>query len=146
MAHWNSFIRTCDYGLERVFRLREFDGGTQPGVWSKRHPQLLEETRDRDRGDARISHLFYFELRSLDRLPLGGQHGWHGVQECRLVSNALEDRLVAVHLVPAMYRDRPYPLLPSGLWAKVALVVPWYVVCGFHVHLGLSRFELLHRP
>lgn len=146
MAHWNCFIRTCDYDLERVFGLREFDGGAQRGVWGKRHPQLLEETRDRDRGDARISHLSYFELRSLDRRPLGSQHGRHGVQEFRFVSNALEDRLVALHLVPAVYRNRPYPLFPSGLWTKVALAVPRHVVRGFLVHLGLSRFGLLHRP
>ena len=146
MAHWNCFIRTCDYDLERVFRLREFDGGTQSRAWSTRHPQLLEETRDSDRGDARISHLFYLELRPLDRLPLGGQHGWHGVQERRLVSNALEDRLVALHLVPAVHRNRPYPIFPSGSWTTMALVVTWYIVRGFLVHLGLSRFELLHRP
>src|SRR5215469_6949631 len=146
MAHWNCFIRTCDHNLERVFGLHEFDGGTQRRVWGKRYPQLLEETRDRDRGHARISHLFYFELRSLDRRPLGEQHGRHRVQECRLVSNTLENRLVALHLVPIVYRNRPYPLLPSGLSTKMALVVPWDVVRGSFVHLGLSWFELLPRP
>src|SRR5215469_7122859 len=146
MAHWNCFIGTWDHDLERVFGLREFDAGTQRGVWGKRHPRLLEKTRARDRGDARISRLFYFELRSLDRRPLGSRHGRHGVQEPQLVSNTPEDRLVALHLVPTVYRNRPHPLLPSGLSTKVALVVPWHVVRGFLVHLGFSWLELLHRP
>ena len=114
MADWNCFLRTCDHDLERVFGLREFDGGTQRGVWGKRHPQLLGEARDRCRGDARISHLFYFEFRSLDRRPLGAQRGRLRVQEFRSIY-ALEDRLVALHLVPSVYRNRPYPLLPAEL-------------------------------
>ena len=146
MADWNRFIRTCDHDLERIVGLCKFDGGTQRGVWGKRHPQLLEKTHDRNRGDAWIRHLFCFELRSLDRLPLGAQRRRRGIQEFRLISNALENRLVALQLVPAVYRNRPYPLFPSGLWTKVALAFPWHVVRGIVVHFGLSRFELLHRP
>lgn len=79
MACRSRFLRTCDNDLERVVGLREFDAGPERDMRGQRHSQLLEKTRDRDHGDARIGGLLCFELRSLDSRALGPRNGRYGV-------------------------------------------------------------------